>query len=50
MLATKAGMDMGEGVNEIGVSRFHFVRAVEAALKRLKTDRIDLYYIHWPIE
>src|SRR3954471_17577362 len=29
-LATKAGMKMGPGVNDIGTSRFHFVRAVEA--------------------
>src|SRR3954470_18914966 len=48
VLATKAGMKMGPGVNDIGASRFHFVRAVEASLKRLRTDRIDLYYIHWP--
>jgi aryl-alcohol dehydrogenase-like predicted oxidoreductase len=48
VLATKAGMDVGKGVNDRGVSRFHFVRAVENSLKRLKTDRIDLYYIHWP--
>src|SRR4051812_26430281 len=50
VLATKAGMKMGPGVNDIGASRFHFVRAVEASLRRLKTDRIDLYYIHWPFE
>src|SRR5690348_398925 len=48
VLATKAGMDIGKGVNDKGVSRFHFVRACEASLKRLKTDRIDVYYIHWP--
>jgi aryl-alcohol dehydrogenase-like predicted oxidoreductase len=49
VLASKAGMRVGKGVNDEGVSRFHFVRAVEASLKRLKTDRIDLYYIHWPM-
>ena len=49
VLATKAGMEIGKGVNDQGVSRFHFVRAVENSLKRLKTDRIDLYYIHWPM-
>jgi len=50
VLASKFGMSMGQGPNESGVSRFHLVRAVEASLKRLRTDRIDLYYIHWPVE
>lgn len=49
VLATKAGMKVGAGVNDEGISRFHFVRALEASLKRLGTDRIDLYYIHWPM-
>lgn len=49
VLATKAGMRVGEGVNDEGISRWHFVRAVEASLKRLRTDRIDLMYIHWPM-
>ena len=48
VLASKAGMRMGEGPNDEGLSRFHLVRAVEASLKRLNTDRIDLYYLHWP--
>lgn len=48
VLASKVGMNMGEGPNDKGISRFHIVRAVEASLKRLGTDRIDLYYIHWP--
>jgi aryl-alcohol dehydrogenase-like predicted oxidoreductase len=49
VLASKAGMRVGPGPNDEGISRFHFVRAVEASLKRLGTDRIDLYYIHWPM-
>jgi len=48
VLATKTGMPLGEGVNNGGVSRYRYIRAVEASLKRLKTDRIDLFYIHWP--
>jgi len=48
VLASKAGMRMGEGPNDEGLSRYHLVRAVEASLKRLNTDRIDLYYLHWP--
>ncbi len=34
------------GPNDRGTSRYHLVRAVEASLKRLGTDRIDLYYLH----
>mgnify|MGYP005842899335 FL=1 len=49
VLASKVGMGMGEGPNDMGISRYHIVRAVEASLKRLNTDRIDLYYIHWPM-
>jgi aryl-alcohol dehydrogenase-like predicted oxidoreductase len=46
VLATKFRSRVGAGVNDIGASRYHIVRAVEASLKRLKTDRIDLYYQH----
>jgi len=34
------------GPNDRGTSRYHLVRAVEASLRRLATDRIDLYYLH----
>lgn len=50
VLASKVGMAMGEGPNQSGASRFHIVRSVEASLKRLRTDRLDLYYTHWPME
>lgn len=46
VLATKGYGAMGSGPNDRGASRFHMVRAVEASLKRLQTDRIDIYYIH----
>jgi aryl-alcohol dehydrogenase-like predicted oxidoreductase len=46
VLATKAYFPMGKGPNDRGASRYHLVRAVEASLGRLSTDRIDLYYIH----
>ena len=49
VLASKAGMTVGEGANDTGLSRYHIVRAAEASLKRLRTDRIDLYYVHWPV-
>ena len=51
VLATKFRSRVGAGVNDIGASRYHTVRAVEASLKRLQTDRIDLYYSHsWDAE
>ena len=50
VLASKAGMQVGKGRNDAGLSRYHIVRAAEASLKRLRTDRIDLYYVHWPVE
>jgi aryl-alcohol dehydrogenase-like predicted oxidoreductase len=37
---------MGEEVNEIGASRYHIMNGVEGSLRRLRTDHIDLYYIH----
>jgi len=46
VLATKAYFPMGKGPNDRGSSRYHLVRAVEASLERLRTDRIDLYYLH----
>ena len=46
VLATKAYFPTGAGPNDRGTSRYHLVRAVEASLRRLATDRIDLYYLH----
>jgi aryl-alcohol dehydrogenase-like predicted oxidoreductase len=46
ILATKAYFPTGGGVNDRGSSRYHLVRAVDASLQRLSTDRIDLYYLH----
>ncbi len=43
---TSKGSGHGPHPNDRGSSRFHLVRAVEASLRRLNTDRIDLYYLH----
>jgi aryl-alcohol dehydrogenase-like predicted oxidoreductase len=46
VLATKAYFPTSPDVNARGTSRYHLVRAVEASLRRLNTDRIDLFYLH----
>ena len=46
VLATKTYNRMGPGPNDAGNSRKHVIAACEASLRRLRTDYIDLYYIH----
>lgn len=46
VIATKVRGRMEEDVNAVGLSRFHILNSVEASLKRLNTDYIDLYQIH----
>ena len=46
VLATKVRGRMGPGPNQVGLSRLHILNSVEASLKRLNTDYIDLYQIH----
>ncbi|NIK71934.1 MULTISPECIES: aldo/keto reductase [unclassified Paenibacillus] len=46
VIASKAAGRTGMGRNDVGASRGHIMNAVEASLKRLKTDYIDLYQIH----
>jgi len=48
VLATKCGGPMGTGPNETGLSRKHIISACEASLRRLQTDYIDLFQVHWP--
>jgi aryl-alcohol dehydrogenase-like predicted oxidoreductase len=46
VIATKVYNPMGKGPNERGLSRKHIMEAVDASLKRLGTDYVDLYQIH----
>jgi aryl-alcohol dehydrogenase-like predicted oxidoreductase len=46
VLTTKAYFPTGPDVNARGASRRHLMQAVEASLKRLNTDRIDVYFLH----
>lgn len=46
LITSKAYFPLGDDVNARGASRRHVLRAAEASLRRLETDRIDLYFIH----
>jgi aryl-alcohol dehydrogenase-like predicted oxidoreductase len=46
VLATKVRFAMGEGSNDLGLSRYHIMRSVEDSLRRLQTGTIDLLYMH----
>lgn len=46
VLATKVFHKTGDGPNDYGVSRYHIMHGVEASLRRLQTDHIDLYQMH----
>ncbi|MDH6542517.1 aldo/keto reductase [Streptomyces lavendulae] len=46
LLSTKAGLPMGDGPGDAGTSGARLVRATEDALRRLGTDRIDLFQLH----
>lgn len=46
VIATKVFFPMGPGVNDKGLSRKHIMQAIDASLRRLNTDYVDLYQIH----
>jgi len=48
LLSSKVFNPVGEGPNDRGLSRRHILRQVEASLRRLQTDRLDMYLIHEP--
>ncbi|HWR45749.1 aldo/keto reductase [Sporomusa sp.] len=47
IITTKVSQRVGKDVNAVGASRRHIMCSVEQSLKRLKTDHIDLYFIHY---
>ncbi len=46
LISTKATFQVADGPNTVGSSRFHLMKAVDASLKRLGTDHIDLFQLH----
>jgi len=48
VIATKGRNPQGPGPNDVGLSRVHLTRALEASLRRLGTDYVDLYQVHAP--
>ena len=46
VLATKGRFPMGTGSNDVGLSRRHLAQALDASLRRLDVDRVDLYQVH----
>jgi len=46
VITTKAYFPMSQDVNARGASRYHIFQAIESSLKRLQTDRIDIYFLH----
>src|SRR6201995_4654685 len=46
LLSSKVRMTMGDGPNDAGLSRHHIIPGLEASLRRLQTDHIDIYHVH----
>jgi aryl-alcohol dehydrogenase-like predicted oxidoreductase len=46
LISTKGTFRSGTGTNDVGSSRFHILKSVDASLRRLGTDYIDLYQLH----
>lgn len=48
VLASKVAGKMGSEPDQVGLSRAAILRAADESLRRLQTDYLDLYYLHWP--
>ena len=46
LISSKCTFRFGDGPNDVGSSRYHLIHSCEQSLKRLKTDRIDIYHMH----
>ncbi|MBV9793277.1 MAG: aldo/keto reductase [Actinobacteria bacterium] len=46
LLSSKVRMKVGDGPNDAGLSRHHIIEGLEASLRRLQTDHIDIYHVH----
>ena len=46
VVATKVGLSMGEGPNKVGLSRKRIVEGIDASLRRLGMDHVELFYVH----
>src|SRR4051812_20921727 len=47
LVATKAGIPAGPGPNRVGSTRTHLTRQLDASLRRLNTDYVDVFYLHF---
>jgi len=46
LISTKATFRFGDGPNDVGSSRYHLIQALDASLRRLGTDYVDVYHLH----
>jgi aryl-alcohol dehydrogenase-like predicted oxidoreductase len=46
LISSKVRLPMGDGPNDEGLSRYHILNQVEASLRRLGTDHLDIYHVH----
>ncbi len=46
LISTKSTFRFGKGPNDVGSSRFHLINSLEASLRRLGTDYVDIYHLH----
>jgi len=47
VITTKVTSIVGQGPNDIGSSRYHIMREIDRSLRRLQTDHVDIYIVHW---